>query len=429
MAPRSGLATASLTPILHPSPLRLRWLGGLFFVGHLLSAWIWGVWLVQPYENFYLRAAMACLGLLLMTDIVNRDPAHRFSVLVVTLVLWLQLPVFFSWMYLCNHGNPVWLASFCAMVLISYHVTDWRVATVGVASGAALAWLLFTIFNPSADVLPASTFAVNFVVIAFCWASALVLGTSSVNRRREQVQNTLATIRIMAHELRTPLATMALVGDALRGEAHAQAGSELAARLDDLSHRLYALVRNMNHQIDSQIANARLNRLPGHREQVSAADVVREVVHIYPYRNARERESVVIRIRRDFLFVASRTLFLQVIDNLLKNALKALAASSAAVRPGDLVINIGTVRNRGQIAVTDRGPGMNAALQARIFEPFFSTSHGASHGLGLAFCKYVVQAANGDIRVSSEPGTGATFTIELPVVQLSSQSSSLPVEP
>ena len=88
---------------------------------------------------------------------------------------------------------------------------------------------------------------------------ALVLGISSSNLRREQLNYTLGTMGIMAHELRTPLATMSLIGDAVRNDA--SHGSENGQALEQLAARLHTLVRNMNHQIDTQIANARLMRL------------------------------------------------------------------------------------------------------------------------------------------------------------------------
>ncbi|HEY8355921.1 MAG TPA: ATP-binding protein, partial [Ramlibacter sp.] len=62
-----------------------------------------------------------------------------------------------------------------------------------------------------------------------------------------------------------------------------------------------------------------------------------------------------------------------------------------------------------------KGIGMDADLQARIFQPFFSTDRGTGHGLGLAFCQRVVQGAHGTIRVKSQPHRGAIFTIELPL--------------
>jgi two-component system, CAI-1 autoinducer sensor kinase/phosphatase CqsS len=65
--------------------------------------------------------------------------------------------------------------------------------------------------------------------------------------------------------------------------------------------------------------------------------------------------------------------------------------------------------------LADKGTGIDPELQARIFEPFFSTNRGTGHGLGLALCHRVVQSAGGTIRVRSELGQGAAFIIELPI--------------
>jgi two-component system CAI-1 autoinducer sensor kinase/phosphatase CqsS len=411
---KAELFQEQLDLILHPSRWRLRWLGLFTVVGHPLFGWIWGHWLPQPYESPALRAVMGTLGLLLIWESIVNDPSSKLSARIFTLVFWLQLPLFFSWMYLCNNGNTVWLASFCAMVLIYYHVTDWRAATVGTLSGALLAWTLFRWWGPAVTPLSDQQFAVNSVIIAFSWSSAVVLGLSSANLRREHLQHTLTTMGIMAHELRTPLATMSLIGDAVRNESRQLKEPGGAQRLDQLVVRLQTLVRNMNQQIDTQIANARLLRLPTHKETVSAAALLRNVVKDYPYRNSRERESVVLVLRKDFSFESSYRLFAQVINNLLKNSFRSLAAASSAPKPGDLRLEVGVLNGCGRILVTDQGTGIATDLQARIFEPFFSTDRGTGHGLGLAFCQQVVESAGGTIRVKSEPGRGATFIIELP---------------
>ncbi|MDP3606290.1 MAG: sensor histidine kinase [Polaromonas sp.] len=288
--------------ILHPSPWRLRWLGLFTLVGHPLFGWIWGHWLPQPYEHPGLRAVMGALGLLLISESIANDPSSKLSARVFSLVFWIQLPVFFSWMYLCNNGNTVWLASFCAMVLIYYHLTDWRVATLGSVSGVSLAAALFHFFGPVVPPMDEQQWTINAVVIIFCWASALLLGLSSANLRREHLQYTLTTMGIMAHELRTPLATVSLIGDAVRNENQGPWQAESAQRTDQLVVRLHGLVRNMNQQIDTQIANASLLRLPMHRETVTAAALLRNVVKDYPYRYSRERESVTLVLRKDFSF-------------------------------------------------------------------------------------------------------------------------------
>jgi len=406
---------APLVPVLHPSPLRMKGLGLFTLFGHPLFWFVWAVWIPQPYENLSLRLCTAALGLLLLGERISSDPTSRLSGQVFTAVFWFELPFLFSFMYYCNAGNQAWLASMAAMILTYYFATDWRIASVGLALGASLARIVFEIWGPPVAALPTELLLTNSMVLAFCVSMGLLLGISSANLRREHLAHTLATMGIMAHELRTPLATMALIGDAVRGAAP-ECSEAAHHKLEQLAVRVHTLVRNMNHQIDMQIANARLMRLPVRTETVHAAGLVQEVVANYPFRSTREKECVAIHVAGDFSFRGSHALFSQVIDNLMKNALRSLAAASTATRVGDLTIEVAHQDGRGRIIVADRGVGIDLELQPRIFEPFFSTSRGTGHGLGLAFCRQVAHAARGSIRVKSEPQKGAAFTIELPIL-------------
>jgi C4-dicarboxylate-specific signal transduction histidine kinase len=101
----------------------------------------------------------------------------------------------------------------------------------------------------------------------------------------------------------------------------------------------------------------------------------------------------------------------QVFINLLTNARDALADAP------ERTIRVASSRDdeRIRIEFSDTGPGIPGELQQRIFDPFFTTKEvGTGTGLGLSITYSIVKEHGGDISVSSEPGAGATFVVELP---------------
>lgn len=394
--------------ILHVSPRRLKFLGLFTLVGHPLFYWVWGhVW-PQNYENLPIRMATAVLGMPLLLDSVAHNPQRRLTRKVFSVAAFFQLPLLFSWMYAMNGHNAVWLASLSGAILIYFHLTDWRIA----ASGTLVGVLLGQVF--AAQLPPAE----HGVVLAFGWLTGLLLGMSGANLRRERINHTLTTMGIMAHELRTPLATTNLVVEAIRLEARRTAPGARPEQLEKLAHRLQRVALAMNHHIDTQIANAGLMRLPPPTaEVIDAEQLVRCAVQNYPFRSSKDHSAVEIQVGHNFQFCGTERLFVQVLNNLIENAMRSLLTSSSCLRPGDLTIIVRQRQNTGQIIVKDRGIGIAPNTLARIFEPFITTDQATGHGLGLAYCRSVVKASGGTIRVQSALAEGAAFIITLPAVQ------------
>jgi len=103
---------------------------------------------------------------------------------------------------------------------------------------------------------------------------------------------------------------------------------------------------------------------------------------------------------------------LQVFLNIIVNAEYFIKETS---RPGILTITTGHNCSGIIIVFSDNGPGIPGDVLPRIFDPFFTTKPvGKGTGLGLSICQGIITEHNGKLYAASNPGEGATFTIELP---------------
>jgi len=102
----------------------------------------------------------------------------------------------------------------------------------------------------------------------------------------------------------------------------------------------------------------------------------------------------------------------QVVVNLVSNGARAIPEE----RRGEVRVRIATSpEGRAVLEVRDDGAGIDRADRERIFDPFFTTRDvGQGMGLGLPICHAIVTAHGGSLTVTSEPGTGSTFRMELP---------------
>lgn len=141
---------------------------------------------------------------------------------------------------------------------------------------------------------------------------------------------------------------------------------------------------------------------------------------------AHDRSGINITLETDFLdpcfVMGQENEIFEVVVNLIKNAVEALPDGGA--------IAISTHELDGQAALTVRDNGVGIAKEnlARVFEPFFTTKLSGGTGMGLASSLGIVKKQGGTITVSSAPGRGSEFLVQLPLAAPPPPSSK-PAEP
>ena len=145
--------------------------------------------------------------------------------------------------------------------------------------------------------------------------------------------------------------------------------------------------------------------------KIGGVDLVATVKHaLRLLESKRNEKGVVIRLSgAQAVTVQAFSAIVQVITNVLDNAIDAVSEKAGRVE-----ITVTETPDHAEIRVADNGSGIPLRDQSYIFEAFFTTKGpGAGTGLGLYVAKRIVDYHRGTIKLHSEPGHGATFTIQL----------------
>jgi len=208
-----------------------------------------------------------------------------------------------------------------------------------------------------------------------------------------------------AHELATPLGTLALIADDL--EAAIPRGTLPSAFHDDarLLKGQIARCRDILHQLSADSGTA-VGELPS---DVRVERLLEQVLASLPEAR-RARVEPTVREPALCLHVPERA-FTQVLRNLVSNALDA--------SEGPVMLAVTLEAGRVRLCVRDQGAGMPPEVLARVGEPFFTTKPtGQGMGLGVFLARAVTERLGGALRLRSEPGVGTTAVIELPPFKL-----------
>lgn len=300
----------------------------------------------------------------------------------------------------------------CFLVLL----TDWRNTLVMVFTGTAMAAGIYIATTP-APTLPMDLIAqLPAFALIVIGGNLFKFSTEQIDAERK-LRATQALAGSIAHEMRNPLARIrhslermqqAMPPPTTTGQAQAIGAAQANALYRHLAESEVAVERGL------QVIAMTLDEVgeksldTGAFSLLSAADATRKAMQEFAFESDEEAARVQLQVTQDFMFRGDETAYLFVIFNLLKNAIYFFPTHPQA----RITITVGDQH----VHVRDTGPGMPQELATRLFQPFSSYGKPGGTGLGLAYCRRVMQAFGGEISCRSERGEYTDFDLRFPPV-------------
>lgn len=242
----------------------------------------------------------------------------------------------------------------------------------------------------------------------------LILETQALRREKEMLREQFAAI--VSHELKSPLGAMQQNLFVLAEELSDKLNDEQRQRMERMKVRVTDLMKLI--QTWLRLISADISKIRENFQPVAIKDIVAKAVENVQNEATRKATEVFtegvdapIRVNGD------EGTLVQALVNVLGNAVK-YSRSGSEVR-----LRVAEEAGQVVIAVTDAGVGIAADELPHVFEDFYRAPSSAKGqqgtGLGLPLSKRIVEAHDGTISVTSEPGKGSTFTIRLPALKTS----------
>jgi signal transduction histidine kinase len=215
----------------------------------------------------------------------------------------------------------------------------------------------------------------------------------------------------ISHELRTPLTSIKGAADTLERKGVCNDDAYLRIIRNNTEFLIKTVVDLLDY------ARLETGHLELDRKSASISTIAREVMESQNAEAQTRNVSLVLEAPDLMVLSFDEKRIFQVLTNLVSNALKFSPSG------GTVLVAIQETDGIAEVSVSDSGPGIPAEYHESVFEkyrqgplpaePAFGLR--ASHGIGLAICKGLVEAHGGTIRVESKPGAGSRFIFTLPL--------------
>jgi len=388
----------------------------------IFGFYIFNMWAhnASGYENFLLRLISALLAFFLLFRNYWPIKSRTFLLIYWYFTLIFTLPFFFTFMLLYNASLSLWHVNglICLVVLALF--ADWVTYIILSILGIGLGVIVFC-FSRSNLPFP---YELSGVVLNYI-APIIYIMLFSIKREhihQEKQKSLQAQAAAIAHEMRTPLAGISITSSMLKknlpslitfyrqnsdGEKDKLEERQLT-RIEEAPIEIDTISREAFSFIDMMLMNLRQDFSEISTTVCSIKNCLEIALKEYPF-NEEDRSLITELPRVDFEFRGNKLFIKYVFFNLFKNSIYYVRAA----RKGDIRITSTIDENFNSLSFKDTGTGIASKDLPYVFDKFYSkTKYGT--GIGLAFCKMVVQNLGGKITCYSKEGEYTEFVLSFP---------------
>lgn len=212
----------------------------------------------------------------------------------------------------------------------------------------------------------------------------------------------------IAHELNNPLTGIRSFAQILKVDSSLKKEyiSDLS-EIDKAAMRCQDIIQGLK---EFSIGNANAT----HLKKISLNETIQKTLPFLKSAIRHHNLNLELSDKDEIEVFADPQILQQIIFNLIINACQAL------VDPGMVTVRTSKKDDFGVLEIEDNGPGISENIQMKIFEPFFTTKKdGEGTGLGLSFCKSMLEKMGGEISFKTTPNIGTQFTVKIPMKTIS----------
>lgn len=238
----------------------------------------------------------------------------------------------------------------------------------------------------------------------FLWFTYQNLALNSLNKEKNEL------IGIVAHDLKNPLTSALTVSELFSDEELTNEHHEYISVIQRSLNRMNDLVAKI-----LEIKVLESSSLSLNNTRVNLKDTAEQVISALQIQFDNKNINVVVELD-DFSVIIDNGLLVQILDNLISNAIKF------SERKSKVYISLQEEEHKFRFEIKDEGPGILPEDMPQLFKKFSKlkarpTEGESSTGLGLSIVKKYVEAMNGEVWCESEFGNGAKFIVEFKKIQ------------